>query len=249
MKKRILCAMLSVLLLFLCCFPAGASQAPTVLSNAAETSAFVMVSRDFTTPIRLVPAKLTQDGETTDVWLVALLGVKPVRGQVNMVLNTIPAMLGRTNSYYRLVKSVLQENVPEGAKLVFACHSLGGIVAQKLRTDCELKEKYEILNVVTAGSPYIMVLESLAEGELHRLADIGDAVPFLSPATLVCLTKQLCTAHWENGGYLGNPSGAHNVSYKRADVWGGYDALGVPGGDAALSFNASAVLSFGVQGE
>ena len=26
-----------------------------------------------------------------------------------------------------------------------------------------------------------------------------------------------------DGGYLGNPDGAHNLSYPRADLWGGYD--------------------------
>ena len=245
MKKRIFSALLCVLLLFLCCAGALAEEAPAVFTNAAETNAFVLMGKDFTTPVRLVPATLTKNGETENVWFAALLGVKSVKGQVNVTKNTFAAAFNRTNPYYDFVKQVLLENVPAGEKLVFACHSLGGMVAQKLRTDAELKETFEILNTVTAGSPYIMVKEAEAEGELHRLADKNDAVPFLSPATLVCLHKQLGTAHREDGGYLFDPDGAHNLSYLREEIWGGYDALGVPGGDAVIRFDASAVQSFG----
>ncbi len=246
MCKKCLSILLSVLTLLLCCaVPALAEEPRTVLSNAAETNAFVIVSKEFTVPVRLVPAELTENGETENVWLVALLGVKPVKGQVNVTKNTFPAAFNKSNPYYDFVKALLLEKVPAGETLVFACHSLGGMVAQQLRTDPELKAAYEIRNVVTCGSPYIMVKEAEAEGVLHRMADKFDAVPFLSPATLVCLSKQLGTAHREDGGYFFDPDGAHNLSYSRAEIWGGYDALGVPGGSAALSFDPGAVQSFG----
>lgn len=245
MKKKILCVFLSVLLTVLCCAGALAEAAPATFRSAAETNAFVVMGYDFTTPMRLTPATLTKNGEETDVWFVSLLGVKSVKGQVNVAKNTFAAAFNRTNPYFDFVKKTLLAAVPAGAKLVIAGHSLGGMVAQKLRTDAALREAFEIVNVVTCGSPYIMVKENEAEGELHRLADVNDAVPFLSPATLICLSKQLGTAHREDGGYLFNPDAAHNLSYMREDVWGGYDALGVPGGDAVLSFDAAAVQAFG----
>ena len=247
MKKKVFSAVLSVLLLcsFFTCFASAADEPRTVLSNAAETNAFAVVSRDFTDPMRLVPATLTRDGEETEIWFAALLGVKPTKGQVNVTKNTFAASFNRMNPYYAFVKETLLENVPAGAKRVIAGHSLGGMVAQQLRTDAELKETYEILNVVTCGSPFIMVKEAEAEGALNRMCDVFDAVPFLSPATLIAPQKQFGEAHRENGGYFLNPDGAHNDSYSRAEIWGKYDALGVPGGNASISFDAAAVTVYG----
>ena len=250
MKKKILCALLSALLLFACfAMPAGAAdEAVLTLENAAQTCDYVIVSKAFTTPIRLTPATLTVNGEETAVWFLALVGVKEqVKNQVNVAKNTFAAAFNLSNPYFKLVKQVLQENVPAGAKLVIGGHSLGGMIAQKLRTDADLKDAYEILNVLTCGSPYIMVKDAEAEGALNRLADKNDAVPYLSPATLVCLWKQL-DCHRADGGYVMDPDSAHCYSYSREDLWGGYDALGVEGGDAAISFSEADVMSFGDEG-
>lgn len=250
MKKKILCALLSALLLFACfAMPAGAAdEAVLTLTNAAQTCDYVIVSKAFTTPIRLVQATLTENGEETAVWFLALVGVKEqVKNQVNVAKNTIPAAFNMSNPYFKLVKQVLQENVPAGAKLVIGGHSLGGMIAQKLRADDEIKEDYEILNVLTCGSPYIMVNQDKAEGTLNRLADKNDAVTYLSPATLVCLWKQL-DCHRADGGYFMDPDSAHCFSYPREELWGKYDALGVEGGDAVLSFSTADVMSFGDEG-
>ena len=247
MKKTVISILLSLAILFTGLFVAARAEDTSVeYKTAADAVSFMIADRNDTTPIRIVPATLTNNGVSCDVYLIGLLGVKDNRNQVNSGKNLVPAAFNRDNSYSELVRSAILETVPAGSSLVFVCHSLGGMVAQHLRTDETLTGQYEIVNVLTAGSPLILVEEAKAEGGLHRLADKYDVIPFLSPATLRCLKKQLSTAHREDGGYFFDPDGAHNLSYLRNDVWGGYDALGVKGGNASLSFDASEVQVFGV---
>ncbi len=246
MVKKTLSLVLSAVLLFAClAVPAFAEETAT-FSTAAEVNGFVVMDRSFTTPMRLVPATLTADGVSRGVYFIAMLGYKSNRAQVNSGASLFPAAFGLRNPYFDFAKQTILENVPEGSALVLGGHSLGGMVAQKLRVDPDLKERYEIVNVLTCGSPLIMIDESAAEGTLVRMADVNDAVPFLSPATLVCLSRQIRTAVREDGGYAFDPDSAHNDSYARADLWGGYDALGVKGGNASLSFDPAAVVSYGV---
>ncbi|MBQ7637404.1 MAG: hypothetical protein IJS90_00710 [Clostridia bacterium] len=243
--KKAICVILSVILMFSCLvFTAGAED-ETVFSNAAELMTFVLMGKEFTTPIRVVPAVLSQNGEEKEIFLVVLLGVKQIKEQVNSTSNLFAAAFNKDNSYVELIKEVVFENVPKGGSIVFACHSLGGMVAQRLRTDAELIESYDIVHTVTSGSPYIITGSAETEGGLVRLCDKFDAVPYLSPATLFCLSKQIKTATREDGGYLFDPDGAHNLSYMRSDVWGKYDALGFLGGDAEISFNPALLQSFG----
>lgn len=243
--KKILCVVLSLVML-LSCFVLGAgAEEKTTFDNAAELMSFVLVSTDFTTPIRVVPAVLSENGEEKDVYLVALMGVKSNPNQVNSSSNLFAAAFNRDNAYSDLVKEVMFENIPEGSSVILSGHSMGGMVAQHLRADKELIESYDIIHTVTSGSPYIITGSAETEGNLVRLCDRFDAIPYLSPATLFCLSKQIKTATWENGGYLFNPDGAHNLSYMRADVWGGYDALGIKNGTASINVDLSAVLSFG----
>ena len=231
--------------LFLCllmafCFAAtvcGAS-AQTSFTTASQLLDFVMVSKSYTTPVRLVPAVLTVDGKERDVWLVALLGMKDVGGQVNSSRG------GGTDAYQALVRQVLLDTVPQGAALVFAGHSLGGMTAQLLRADPVLKDNYEIVNVLCGGSP-LMDIDGEPEGTLHRLTDILDVIPYIRSISICAFVRQIRTAHRESGGYFLNPDGAHNLSYARDDVWGDYDVFGQKGGSAAIRFDAGKVQSFG----
>lgn len=246
MNKKILSVILSVVMLFSCFGVfAFAQEEATVCETAADVMNYVIVDQGYSIPVRIVPARLELDGETCDIYLIGMLGVKSVPGQVNSVNNLFAAAFNQDNSYSRFVKDIIFETIPEGSALVFAGHSLGGMVAQHLRTDSDLQESYEILNVLTAGSPLILVNEAKAEGSLSRLADKFDVIPFLSPATVLCFAKQIRSAHREDGGYFFDPDGAHNLSYIRNDVWGGYDAFGVPGGNAKISYNPSEVITYG----
>ena len=215
-----------------------AAEGEKVFTNAAEVLDYVMVGKDFTTPIRIAPAKLTVDGETRDVYFIAMLGMKGVSGQVNSSAG------GGTGKYAELVKQVAAQIIPEGAAVILAGHSLGGMTAQELRRDSGFTEKYELINVLCGGSP-LMSEKGEAEGTLNRLTDIFDVIPYIRSLTLWSFIRQIKTAHRENGGYFLNPDGAHNLSYARSDVWGKYDALGFPGGDAVISFSEATVQSFG----
>ena len=243
--KKALCVILSLVMLLSCFAFAASAEETTTFENAAELMSFVMVSREFTTPIRVVKGVLNENGEESEVYLVALMGVKSNPNQVNSSANLFAAAFNRDNPYSDLVKEVIFENIPEGSSLILSGHSMGGMVAQHLRTDNELIESYDIVHTVTAGSPYIIIGSAETEGGLVRLCDRFDAIPYLSPATLFCLSKQIKTATWENGGYLFNPDNAHNLSYMRSDVWGSYDVLGIKNGTATLNVDLSAVLSFG----
>lgn len=245
MHKKIIAILLSCLLLCSCfSFFALAQDEPTVLHNAAETNDFVIVSNDYTVPLRIVPATLTADGETQDVWLVVMLGVKTKKGQVNSLLNCFLAAFNLPNGYYSLVKDTIFEQIPAGSKLVFTCHSLGGMVAQQLRTDADLKDAYEIVHVVTCGSPYIMVKDE-AEGTFSRLINKNDAIPYMSPATIIAPKKQFGECYRIDAGYRTNFDAAHTKSYPDPTYWGDYDALGIPGGNATLSFDPAAIVTFG----
>lgn len=227
-------------LLLLCCSATVASGAAQEVSfaTASQLLDYVIVSKSYTTPVRLVPAVLTVDGEERDVWLVALLGMKDVKGQVNSSRG------GGTDAYQALVRQVLLDTVPQGAALVFAGHSLGGMTAQLLRADPVLRERYEIVNVLCGGSP-LMETAGETEGTLHRLTDIFDLIPYLRSTSVCAFIRQIHTAHRENGGYFFNPDGAHNLSYARDEVWGDYDVFGEKGGSARLRFNTGNVRAFG----
>lgn len=245
--KKTLCVVLSLVMLFSCfVFTVGAEETTATFENAAELMSFVLVSTEYTTPIRVVKGTLTENGEETEIYFVSLMGAKSNPNQVNNADNLLAAAFNLDNAYSELVKEVMAENIPEGSAVVFAGHSLGGMVAQHLRADAELIEKYEILHTVTSGSPYIITGFCETEGGLVRLCDTFDLIPYLSPATLICFSKQVKTATRENGGYFLDPDGAHNLSYLRADVWGSYDALGIKNGTAKISFDLSDVVSFGV---
>ena len=238
----LLCAVLCTMPLF---GVSAGNGAVRKLTDPADVMKIVIIERSSNIPVRIAPVTLERGGESVDAYLVCMLGVKDNKAQVNKSENLFPAAFNLDNSYSDFVKKTVLENIPEGSSLIMAGHSLGGMVAQHLRQDKELIEKYDLINVMTAGSPLILT-KGAVEGTLNRLADTGDFIPWFSPATIVCPLRQIKEAHRENGGFNGDPDGAHNESYLLSSVWGGYDALGAPGGDAVISIDPSAIRNFGV---
>ena len=57
--------------------------------------------------------------------------------------------------------------------------------------------------------------------------------------------KMLKEVSWEDGGFIGDPDSAHNISYRSNEVWGEYDAFGEKGGDAVITFNHALVGIYG----
>ncbi len=149
---------------------------------------------------------------------------------VNGIYSCLFAGTSIPNSYLKEAKKQAEKYIPEGATVVLYGHSLGGMVAQQFAADKKMKEKYNIINIVTLGSPYI--LEFKRDGELHRMLDSGDAIPFMSTAAIA--NAWAGNAVYMNNGYFGNPDKAHNVSYEKADGWRDYDCFGIKDGNSAI---------------
>lgn len=212
-----------------------------VCKSPAKMMEFVLENGSKSNGIRIVPAKLTKDGKTTDIYLIGLVGLSFSTSNVNSYLASVFSSMNLGNEYLSRIETTILNNIPSGSKLVLACHSLGGMVAQQLVCNKEIKEKYEIIHVLTAGSPYIP--SNNPEGTLIRLVDKNDVVPYMSIASIFAFSKQK-DAVKEDGGFTAMPRSAHNLSYLKEDVWGKYDALGYKKGNAQVSFDNNDTMFF-----
>ena len=184
-------------------------------------------------PILITQGTLQKDGTSQSVYLVTLYGTNENSGQCNNYTSAIKAFVGQDNDYLQCCKQIMKKNIPEGASVVLAGGSLGGMVAQQLAGDSEMIARYEIIHTVAFGAPYIKV--SRREGNLNRLGDTSDLVPYM------CgnggWRSWSCYLSTEDGGYGRNFMSAHGWSYARSDVWGAYDVLGRKRGNATLTLN------------
>lgn len=191
-------------------------------------------------PINITEGKIVQGKKTKDIYLVSLHGTEVTQvGQAVDIANDLLSGFGLNNTYLIDLKNVMTENIPAGANIIFTGHSLGGMVAQQAAADEDLKERYNILYTVTFGSPLI---EEGCEGQVNRLTDTADVVPYLSYYTLKDLSKQVDTRNEETmDGFSMN---THVDSYKNVDTWGDYDAVGVKGGNTYLLMDDSTTTAY-----
>ena len=251
--KRILSVLLILCLCLLSSSPcayargqAAPAQAPTenrtvALNGMPDVARFIQAPEP-DGELHIAPAVLqTADGEA-DVYFVAICGIDWFMRGVNNFFAYLLVSFNYGNRYQALVRDAILRYVPEGAKLVLAGHSLGGMIAQQLICAEELTSRYEILNTLTLGSPYVVVDTAQREGDLVRLEDRYDTVPrasiaaFVSPANYNGAIK-------EDSPYAGDPNGAHNHSYMRGDIWGAYDVLGEKDGGARLFLDSAAMVT------
>ena len=200
-------------------------------------------------PISITPATLgTGAGRFEAVTLVGLAGtdIERVRdsNQAVGIREDILAGLGSDrNAYFREAKAAILETVEPGSALVLAGHSLGGMIAQQLAADPELQDLYDIRHTVAFGSP--LIRPGQREGQVERLGDAGDLIPQLSLAGFVLpwwrdfgLNREL--SPYSTQGTIA----AHTRSYVDPEVWGGYDAVGVRGGAASITYDPAQVRFF-----
>jgi len=181
-------------------------------------------------PISLTKAVL-DDGEERDVWLVCLRGWEPNKFfNNNGWTSCMQSGNNYKSSYYRRIKEVLMEHVPEGEALVFAGHSLGGMVAEQLIGDLELKSRYDILYTVTFGSP-LVEYETEKEGVLNLLGDRNDPVISLSSDTHYTYYFPI----HEESSHIEDGTECHMDSYLSEEVWGAYDVVGQEDGTVRLT--------------
>ena len=145
------------------------------------------------------------------------------------------------NRYIQNIRTAVTNNIPKGSNILFAGHSLGGMVAQQAASDSTIKNNYNVLYTVTFGSPLINGFKR--EGTVKRLGDTVDPVPYLSVSTFLNIIWQSAGLNRENGGYGTKIITAHCESYQRESVWGAYDVTGTKNGGATVTLDLS-TLSF-----
>ncbi|MCI5741215.1 MAG: hypothetical protein SO445_05945 [Lachnospiraceae bacterium] len=199
-------------------------------------------------PIAIAPATLVKTNVwgkevQTQVYIVGLAGTEFIFNQPRGVITDLQVGFEKDNYYMREIRKVVCKVVPKGSNVIFTGHSLGGMVAQQASGDTVLKARYNILNTVSFGSPLINPVGR--EGQVKRLGDTADIVPYLSAQSVLRPIHQIAGLNREDGGYGRDFAEAHMRSYLRTDVWGDYDVLGVKGGNARILINESEIESYG----
>ncbi len=229
MKKLISVLLLVAVLTSLCSVGVSAAGKKATIKNVNDAMIYLL-DHDV---INIKKATL-YDGKTNlgRVYVIALCGCDMAweTDHVNCVPYCALSMLGINNPYVTTVRDMAIKKIPAGSRVVLFGHSQGGMVCQQLAADKQMKKRFEILNVLTMGSPYITVCGR--EGTLHRMADSGDVVPYLSTAGAANLF--LGNFSYERCGHFGDPDSAHNRSYNIHENWRAYDAFGIENGSYVL---------------
>ena len=223
-----------------------ASKKTYTYTNAAQVSLLVQQGYACNQTTHKGPFSITKGTLNTKNWrgkvekktvyVVALSGTDTdVKNQSTGYWTDLLVGFEFDNKYIQNVRKAILANVPAGSNLFVTGHSLGGMVAQQVAADSTLKQKYNILNTVTFGSPLIDGFKR--EGTIKRLGDSKDVVPYLSLTTFTNVIWQSAGLNREDGGYGSNILGAHCESYNRSDVWGKYDVTGTKNGSTTLTVN------------
>ena len=176
------------------------------------------------------------------VYLVALSGTELVDGQSTGYLTDLLSGFNLKNAYYYNVVSVIQNNIPSGANLILAGHSLGGMICQQVAADDEIKADYNVMNTVCFGSPLLSA--GSREGVVKRLGDTSDVIPYCSGSLFNNTLWAILGLNREDGGYGLDLLSAHTESYLRSDVWGAYDITGTKNGSAKLVLDLSTLTYY-----
>jgi len=188
-------------------------------------------------PIAITKGTLIRNGTRKDIYFIALHGTETwALGSSLNLINDLQSGNEIEGAYYKEVLAAITRFCKKGSNLVIAGHSLGGMIAQQVAASDTLKDNYNILNIVAFGAPAISAGET--EGELHRLCDTNDRIPYLSH---YYFEDDMDTVNgtgrseetWP-GDEDGDTGDAHVFSYKDENTWGDYDAVGVKGGNAKL---------------
>lgn len=183
--------------------------------------------------------------KTKDVYLVSCSGTDTnVQNQTTDWWTDLLVGFEQDNQYARNIKGAILASIPAGSNIIVTGHSLGGMVAQQISADKEIKNSYNVLNTVTFGSPLIDGFER--EGMVKRLGDTSDIVPYASVSTLYNVVWQAAGLNREDGGYSvwDLNFSAHRFSYQRASVWGAYDPCGEKNTGRELTLDFSTTRFF-----
>ncbi|MCQ2480253.1 MAG: alpha/beta hydrolase [Clostridia bacterium] len=224
MIKKIVSILLAVVMI-LSSFSIMASAKTVTVSNVQEAMRLCIKKELYT----FQKGTLYTNGKSKGtVYVISLIGSsrKWDKNDIRGVQTCIKSGMGKDNMYLDAVVAAAKKDIPKDAKVVLVGHSLGGMIAQQFAANEEMKKRFQIINTLTMGSPYIVTEER--EGDLHRMVDSGDYIPYLSTAFLDNWSAGNYTK--EDNGYKGNPKGAHYDSFVSGKAWLKYDCFGILNG-------------------
>lgn len=233
--------------------PFSSPGSGVVLESAADMAVFVYQGAKVDPsrgPISITKATLRDNSSNETVYVVALNGTNidwsEKYGQPNGMSTNGLAAQNRSNRYLTGARQTMLANIPEGATVILAGHSQGGMIAQQLAADQTIKDTFKVRNTVTFGSP--QVGEGRHEGQLQRLVDRHDVVPNASieSGRRGGFGQGDPSQISRNSGAI-NPWEAHTTSYFQPKIWDKVNALGeeIPKqGKATLTFDEADVTFF-----
>ena len=122
-----------------------------------------------------------EDGTTTRSWTVDIRGTQSCfigqTGPQDMTTN-LQGMAGMSSDQLDAIKEAMSAaGIAPGEAVEFAGHSQGGIMAAQMAADPSVRARYNVVSVVTAGSP----TATIAPGDVPVLSyeNSGDIVPGL----------------------------------------------------------------------
>lgn len=174
-------------------------------------------------PIIITKGVLKSGWTSKNVYLITLSGTELVKNQTTGYLTDLKSGFNLKNAYLDNVVSIVTKNIPKNSNLVFAGHSLGGMICQQVIANGTIKKNYNVLNTVCFGSPLLSAGDR--EGTVKRLGDTSDIVPYLSGSLFNNTVWAIAGLNREDGGYGTDFANAHQ-SYIRDDEWGAYDVVG-----------------------
>jgi hypothetical protein len=194
-------------------------------------------------PIIIVPATLKNNSSEQSVYLIALNGTEFVNKQATGIFTDILTGLQLNNDYLKSTHDSVLKTVPKNSKLIVTGLSLGGMIAQQLVAQEGIKANYEILNVISFGSPIIM--PESRNCVVKRMTDANDLIPVLSISNTAVNGEKYDPIErvTENGGYK-TPVGAHVFSYVDNSVWDKYDVLGFENGGNTITYDNTKIQYF-----
>ena len=156
----------------------GPQTITTVNQLAVVTS--INSARPTNGPISVTNATLNNE----EITLITLGGTENKKGQATGNKESGLASRGKSNDYLRAVVKLFEDKViPQDKPIIVTGISLGGMIAQQVIGEKLIMDNYNVLAVITFGSPLTMPIER-QDVKVVRFADSHDKVPGLGEGSL-----------------------------------------------------------------
>lgn len=178
--------------------------------------------------------------EGNDIFLVVISGTELNSKHQNGINADIMSGLELNNNYLKCVINSIKNNIILNSNILIIGNSLGGMIAQQVVSDDFIKNNYNVVSVITFGSPIINPYKRSCR--VRRMCDKSDIVTKLSLSSFFNNNKQLDNIEKcvEDGGY-NNFIDAHKYSYIYNKVWNKYDVIGVKNGSNIITLDMNSI--------